>query len=72
MQAFADHGRLQGVMPADGGDAEAVLSQISRAGVDIVALAAKLQQDGAQSFVKSWQQLLQRIADKSASREPAH
>ena len=71
LQAFADHGELQGVMPADGGDAEAVLSQIRRAGVDIEALAAKLQQDGAQSFVKSWQQLLQRIAEKSAASGPA-
>jgi len=71
LHAFADHGQLQGVMAADGGDAEAVLSQISRAGVDIEALAAKLQQDGAQSFVKSWQQLLQRIAEKSGAREPA-
>ena len=69
LHAFADHGELQGVMPADGGDAEEVLSQISRAGLDSDALAAKLQQDGAQSFVKSWQQLLQRIAQKSGSRE---
>jgi transaldolase len=59
-------------MPADGGDADAVLSQITRAGVDLEALAAKLQQDGAQSFVKSWQQLLQRIAVKSGARNPAH
>ena len=68
LHAFDDHGRLHGVMPVDGGDAEAVLSQISRAGLDSEALAAKLQQDGAQSFVKSWQQLLQRIAEKSGGR----
>ena len=71
LQAFADHGRLQGVMPADGGDAEAVLAQITGAGVDVQALAAKLQQDGAQSFVKSWQQLMQRIAEKSGALKPA-
>jgi len=71
LHAFADHGELQGVMPTDGGDAEAVLSQIGRAGVDIEALAAKLQQEGAQAFVKSWQQLLQRIAGKSGARAPA-
>ena len=71
LHAFADHGRLQGVMPADGGDAEAVLSQITRAGVDVQAPAAQLQQDGADAFVKSWQQLLQRIAEKSgASKSP--
>jgi transaldolase len=57
-------------MPADGGDAEAVLAQIGGAGVDVKALAAKLQQDGAVSFVKSWQQLLQRIAQKSGAPPP--
>ena len=71
LHAFADHGRLQGAMPADGGDAEAVLSTITAAGVNVPALAAKLQQDGAGSFVKSWQQLLQRIAEKSGAIKPA-
>ena len=70
MHAFADHGELQSVMPANGGDAEAVLLQIIRAGVDVLALAAKLQQDGADAFVKSWQRLLQRIAEKSVASKP--
>lgn len=64
--AFADHGKLAGVLAADGGDAEAVLARFAQAGIDIDALAAQLQSDGAQAFVKSWQQLLQRIAAKSA------
>lgn len=63
--AFAGHGKLKGTMKEDGGDAEAMLARFVEAGIDIDALAQKLQQDGAQSFVKSWQQLLQRIADKS-------
>ena len=71
LHAFADHGVLQGVMPPDGGDAEAVLSRIRRAGLDVEGLAAKLQQDGADAFVKSWQQLLQRIAEKSAALRSA-
>ncbi|MDH3460728.1 MAG: transaldolase [Burkholderiaceae bacterium] len=66
LHAFADHGQLHGVMATDGGDAEAVLAQITQAGVDVDALAAKLQHDGVQSFVKSWQQLLQRIANKAS------
>ena len=37
------------------------------AGIDIKALAIQLQHNGAQAFVKSWQQFLQRIADKSAA-----
>ena len=70
LHAFADHGEVHGVMPTDGGDADDTVLQITRAGVDIEALAAKLQQDGAQSFVKSWQQLLQRIAEKAGETEP--
>lgn len=67
LHAFADHGQLEGVMPADGGDAEAVLARIGGAGVDVDALAHRLQQEGAAAFVKSWQQLLQRIADKATA-----
>lgn len=65
--AFAEHGALSDSMAVDGGDAEEVLARFARAGVDIEALAATLQKEGAQSFVKSWQQLLQCIADKSAA-----
>jgi len=54
-------------MPADGGDCEAVLAAVSKAGIDLDALAAKLQSDGAASFVKSWHELLGVIASKSAS-----
>ena len=64
--ALAEQGRIGGVMAEDGGDAEAVLAHFAQAGIDIDALALQLQQDGAKAFVKSWQQLLQRIADKSA------
>jgi transaldolase len=67
LHAFADHGQLHGVMATDGGDADATLARIRKAGVDIDALALKLQQDGAEAFVKSWNQLLQRIADKAAT-----
>jgi len=72
LQAFAEHGALKGAMSVEGGDAETVLAQISEASVDIDALAAQLQHDGAQSFVKSWQQLLQRIVDKSAALAITH
>jgi transaldolase len=40
--AFADHGRVKGVMPADGGDAEAVLQEFGRIGVNESDLAAEL------------------------------
>jgi len=51
----------------DGGDAEQVLARFAAAGVDVDALAKKLQLEGAESFVKSWKELMQSIADKSAT-----
>jgi transaldolase len=65
--AFAAQGAVKGIMAADGGDAEQTLASFAKAGVDVDALAARLQLEGAQSFVKSWKELLQRIADKSAA-----
>lgn len=64
--AFASHGQLKGAMPEDGGDFEVTLKRFADAGIDLDALAKQLQQEGAASFVTSWKQLLQRIADKSA------
>jgi transaldolase len=65
--AFAANGTVKSVMAKDGGDAERVLARFAAAGIDIVALAARLQVEGAESFVKSWSELMQRIADKSAA-----
>lgn len=64
LRAFADHGAVAGVMPTDGGDAEATLDSFVRAGIDIDALAGELQRDGAAAFVRSWNELLGRIAGK--------
>ena len=65
--AFAAGGTVKAAMAPDGGDAEAVLAQFARAGIDTDALAARLQIEGAQSFVKSWTELMRRIAEKSAA-----
>lgn len=67
LKALADHGEIGGMMPDDGGDCEAVLAQFEKAGVGVDALAAKLQEDGAKSFVGSWNELLGVIASKSAA-----
>jgi len=67
LHAFADHGVLHGVMALEGGDTDLTLAQIADAGVHIDALALKLQKEGADAFVKSWNQLLQRIADKAGA-----
>jgi transaldolase len=66
LKALADHGELSEIMSNDGGDCEAALAQFAKAGIDIDALAAKLQDEGAKSFVTSWNELMGVIASKSA------
>ena len=60
-----DHGTIGPTVPPDGGDCEAVLAEFGKAGVDIDALAAQLQDEGAASFVKSWNELMGVLASKS-------
>jgi transaldolase len=67
LKALADHGDVGAILPADGGDCEDVLARFATAGVDVDALATQLQEDGAKSFVKSWEELLAVIASKSAA-----
>jgi transaldolase len=67
LKALADHGDLSEIMSADGGDCEAVLDQFAAAGIDIDDLGAKLQDEGAKSFVSSWNDLMEVIASKSES-----
>jgi transaldolase len=62
--AFYDHGEVGEPMPADGGDAEATLAEYASAGIDVDQLAAKLQSDGAQSFIDAWNDLMARIEDQ--------
>ena len=63
--AFAAHGAAPDVLPRDGGDAEASLAAHASAGIDLAALAAQLQTDGAKGFVDSWYELLNAIDAKS-------
>ena len=65
--AFHDHGTVDAPMPTDGGDADATLAEFEAAGVDVAALGAKLQSDGAKGFVDSWNDLLKRIDDQVAA-----
>jgi transaldolase len=69
--AFGDHGRVSGALARDGGDAEKVLAEFARAGVDMRKLASDLQEDGAKSFDESWQDLLNAIELKSKSLKAA-
>jgi transaldolase len=63
--AFADHGQVSEPIPPDGGDADDVLAQFQAAGIDTDELAARLQQEGKESFNKSWSDLLESIESES-------
>lgn len=66
LKALATHSDLGELLPTDGGNSEEVLGQFGRAGIDIDALAVQLQSEGAESFVKSWNDLISVISSKSA------
>ena len=63
--------QVDGTLPVDGGDGEQVLFEFTQAGVDHTALADQLQHEGTESFDKSWQDLMNCIAAKSASLKKA-
>jgi transaldolase len=67
LKALATHTELGELLPTDGGNCEEVLAQFAKAGVDVGALAAQLQSEGAESFVKSWNDLMTVISSKSAA-----
>jgi transaldolase len=63
--AFADHGQVTNPLPVDGGDCETVLNRFARGGIDPGELAGQLQREGAEAFVKSWNDLMQSIESKA-------
>ena len=65
LKAFAEHGRPSTILSADGGDCEDILARFAKAGVNIETLASQLPDEGAKSFVKSWDELMAVIASKS-------
>jgi transaldolase len=64
LHAFADHGEVGELVPPDGGDAEELLAEFERAGIDVDALAARLQEEGKAAFTKSWNEMLESIESK--------
>jgi transaldolase len=69
LTSFADHGQVKELMPDDGGDAESVIAEFARAGIDDRALAAQLQREGTESFDESWKDLLDRVSRKGRALE---
>ena len=66
LQDFADHGGVGRLLPAGGGDAEKVLGKFAQTSINYDQLAADLQRQGAEAFVKSWNDLLACISSKPA------
>ncbi|MBN9491175.1 MAG: transaldolase [Alphaproteobacteria bacterium] len=71
LKAYGEHGDVGESLASDGGDCEAVLTRFKSAGIDIDALAQQLQDEGAASFVKSWNDLMDRVATKGQSMRKA-
>ncbi len=70
--ALAEHGVVENTLPQDGGNAEAVIAEFTRASIDEAVLAAQLQRKGTQSFAESWNDLMACIASKSAKLMKSH
>ncbi len=64
LHAFANHGEVGDLVPADGGDCEELLARFADAGIDVDALAERLQEEGKAAFVKSWEELMGSIESK--------
>ena len=71
LKALADHGELGSIMAPDGGDGEEVIGEFAKVGINVNALAAELQEQGAKSFVKSWNDLMAVIDTKSGALKQA-
>ena len=68
--AFAEHGKVRDPLPPDGGDAEDVLASFASAGIDVDELATRLQKEGAETFVKSWKELLDTVSAEAEKLAP--
>jgi len=66
LKALADHGEAGATLGADGGNAEEELARFVKAKIAVDALSRQLQDEGAKSFVKSWNDLMDVIGSKSA------
>jgi transaldolase len=69
--ALADHGELHNILPPDGGDAESVIAEFVKAGIDVDGLGLQLQDEGAAVFAASWNELLGVLASKSRAIKEA-
>src|SRR5207247_11177887 len=71
LQALSTHNEIGELLPTDGGDCEQVLSEFSKHGIVVDVLATQLQDEGAASFGKSWNDLVAVISSRCAWLGPA-
>src|SRR2546425_2502729 len=71
LKALAERGDVGATMPADGGNSDEELARFAEAKIDVDALSKQLQDEGAKSFVNSWNDLMGVIGSKSAVLERA-
>jgi transaldolase len=71
LKDFADHGQIGRNIDVHGGHDHALLLRFAKMGVSVDALANQLQDEGAGSFVKSWNELLGVISSKTAALKQA-
>ena len=62
LEAFLDHGELARTVDANPGAAQAVLDRVTEVGVDLEAVADRLEDEGVSAFVKSFDDLLESLA----------
>lgn len=62
---FGEHGELGRILSSGGGESDEAVYKMARLGTDMEALAAKLQTEAAESFVKSWEEMMSVVAQKA-------
>jgi transaldolase len=62
---FGEHGELGRILSSGGGESDEVTYTLERQGIDMDVLAAQLQKEGAESFVKSWEEMMDVVAKKA-------
>ena len=63
LQAFTNHGRAADALSHPAAPAQPILDEVATLGIDLDALAAKLQQDGLAQFEQAFAQMLAPLAD---------
>jgi transaldolase len=71
LKALAEHEDVGATIPADGGNSEEELAQFAGVNIDVHVLSRQLQEEGAKSFVQSWNDLMDVIGSKSSALKRA-